>query len=108
MDSALPSFSRTRSTVMRVPATTGLPIITLGSETINGSLIVSLQPDSTRAAEWTAESRSRRQVGSTPPLFKCPENGQHQPEREERPAACCCWATRLLDSHAEKSKIHCF
>src|SRR6266511_6028031 len=31
-----------RSTVMRVPATTGLPIITFGSETIVGSVIVSL------------------------------------------------------------------
>jgi len=31
-----------RATVIRVPATTGLPIITLGSETIIGSLIVIL------------------------------------------------------------------
>jgi hypothetical protein len=31
--------------VMRVPAMTGLPIITLGSETIIGSLIISLPPD---------------------------------------------------------------
>src|SRR2546422_2663637 len=42
MDSPRPSFSRMRSTVIRVPATTGFPIITLGSETIIGSLIVTL------------------------------------------------------------------
>jgi hypothetical protein len=37
MDSPAASFSRISSTVMRVPATTGLPIMTAGSETINGS-----------------------------------------------------------------------
>src|SRR5439155_22175787 len=42
MDSPLPNFSRIRSTVTRVPATTGFPIITLGSDTIMGSLIVIL------------------------------------------------------------------
>src|SRR6266540_4534470 len=55
MDSPLPSFSRIRSTVMRVPTTTGLPIITFGSETISNSLIVPLpDPDSIRAPTSSA------------------------------------------------------
>jgi hypothetical protein len=37
MDSPLPSFSRIKSTVRRVPATTGLPIMTFGFATIIGT-----------------------------------------------------------------------
>jgi hypothetical protein len=37
--SPLANFSKMSSTVMRVPATTGLPIITAGSDTIRGAFI---------------------------------------------------------------------
>src|SRR5437870_13247921 len=65
MDSPLPSFSRIRSTVTRVPATTGFPIITLGSETIMGSLIVILlamtladSPPLGESRKWVERRRS--------------------------------------------------
>ena len=38
--SPLASFSKISSTVIRVPATTGFPIMILGSDTIKGSLII--------------------------------------------------------------------
>ena len=38
------NFSRINSTVMRVPAITGLPIITPGSETTDVSVIAHMSP----------------------------------------------------------------
>jgi hypothetical protein len=45
---------------MRVPATTGLPIITVGSETIIGSLIVDLLPVTLAASPHASEKRADR------------------------------------------------
>src|SRR5207253_6764643 len=87
MDSPLPSFSRIRSTVTRVPATTVFPIITLGSETIMGSLIVILLAmtlaDSPHSRRITHMGRTRRRAAraEAPP----PASPDARPDGAERP-----------------------
>ena len=77
MDSPLAIFSRIRSTVMRVPAITGLPIITAGSEVISFWLIwptLYRFNAATAATPWR-KNQPQTDVLSTV-LLQCGHSGQ--------------------------------